>query len=161
MAMIKGKARWTKILGAPVDGYTKPGFKPDPKNKEWSFDLVLSEVGVKSALAQGVSPDKIKKNKDGESVLKFKRKAYKQDGTEAKPIEVVDDRGNPWDRSVMIGNDSVLNVMFSIRETGGISPIKVQVWEHVEYKAGEQFPNRDDVDDFKGKKVNLGDEEWE
>ena len=160
MAIVKGKSRWAKILGAPVDGYTKPGFKPDPKNKEWSFDLVLSDVGRTAAIKAGMPEDRIKKNKDGEWVVKFKRKAYKADGTEAKPIDVVDDRNNPWDRTKMIGNDSVLNVMFSVRDTGGISPIKVQVWEHVEYKKGDDFPNRDEVDDFKGKKVSLGDEEW-
>jgi hypothetical protein len=161
MSIIKGKARWFKVLGEPVDGYVKPGMKPDPRNKEWSFDLVLSDVGVKAALKNGVPADKIKTNKDGESVIKFRRRAIKADGNPAKPIDVFDDQGKPWDRSKAIGNDSVINVMFSVRDTGGIAPISVQIWEHVPYEAGAKFPTRDEMDDFAGKKVTLnGEEEW-
>ena len=137
--MIQGKARYAKIVGRPGDG-----FEPGEKNKEWSFDLVLNQPEIDKLAEEGINSIK---EKDGVRFIRFKRKAYKSDGEAAKPIKVVDRFGNDWNMTKWIGNDSVLNVKYGVREweygkKKGTSAdvIAVQVWEHVPYEGGEQFP---------------------
>lgn len=139
MAIIQGKARFVKILGKPIDGYD-----PGEQNKEWTFDLEV----------EGEVPDYFKvrvDEKTGAKFITFKRKAYKKDGTPAKPIAVIDDKGNDWDRSIMIGNGSTLNVLYDTQEWEfgrkkgtRASVIKVQVWDHVPYEGKEQLPIREE-----------------
>lgn len=141
--MIQGKSRYAKILGAPP-----PGFDNGPE--EWTFDLVLDEKGKEDFLASGASDFYVKVNKDtGEEYVKFTRKLVKRDGSEGKPFVVVGPDGQPWDQSKKIGNDSVLNVKYSMNEITHKgqkrlkpSALAVQVWEHVPYEGGNSFPTR-------------------
>lgn len=143
LAIVQGKARYCKILGKPQEGYD-----PGEENREWNFDLVVSKE-VEAGLPEYM---KIREDeKTGDRYITFKRKAYKKDGTAAKPIAVVDDKGREWDRDVMIGNGSTLNVLYDEQEwTFGrksgtrASVIKVQVWDHVPYKGKEDLPIRED-----------------
>lgn len=139
MAMIQGKARYAKIVGKPVAGYDE-----GEENKEWTFDLVIDEPTQAKLREEGF--EKKLKEKDGEVFMTFKRKAYKKDGEAAKPIKIVDRTGSDWN-GALIGNGSVLNVKYNINDwtygkKSGIRPdvIAVQVWDHVEYAGGEQFP---------------------
>lgn len=143
MPIKQGKARFVKILGNPVDGYNKT-----EDDKQWEFDLELSDEDAENA---GPGFNVKVDQKTGAKYVKFTRKAYKKDGTAAKPIAVVDDKGKDWDRSVMIGNGSTLNVLYDSKEwefgrKKGVrnSVIKVQVWDHVEYKRGDDLPIRED-----------------
>lgn len=152
--MIRGKARWAKILGKPVDGYKSKA----EKNKEWTFDIELDADGRDALIAQGFG-DRLK-HKDGITTFKFKRKAYKADGTASKPIKVVDSQGNTWPDDKLIGNESVLNVKYNVRqwadgEGQSADVLAVQVWEYVPYEGGEQFPTREDSSDDNGDK-----EQW-
>ena len=143
MAMIQGKARWTKILGKPVDGYD-----PGEKNKQWEFDIII-DANNRAKFEELEVDDKIKTDKNGVEFFKFVKKAYNKDGEANKPIKVVDANGKDWDREVLIGNDSVLNVKFNVQdwEFGKkrgkrVSVLAVQVWEHVPYEGGEAFPTK-------------------
>src|SRR6201996_4180955 len=107
-ALIQGKARWAKVLGAAPPGY-------DNGPAEWSLDVVLDEKGQKDFLSSGADKFYLKTdNKTGEVFVKFSRKAVKQDGTEAKPIKVVDHHGDEWNQSTLIGNGSTLNIQFTL-----------------------------------------------
>ena len=150
MAMIRGKAHWCKILGAPVNGYKSKL----EKNKEWTFDLEVDENGQAQLREQGFG-ERLK-DKGDHVTFKFKRKAYKADGTASKPIKVVDAQGNDWPEDKLIGNGSILNVKYNVRawqDGEGVSAdvLAVQVWEYVPYEGGEQFPTRE---------LEEGDERW-
>lgn len=151
--MLQGKAYWSKVLGKAQDGYTKG-------EREWSIDIGIDEDAVAKYLAEGGS-DFYLKTKDNHPAeghyIPFKRKEIKQDGTPAKPITVVDRKGNPWDPAKKIGNGSVVNFMFALNpvEVGKAkrnkpSLIKMQVWELVEYEGNGgteeyvEFPTDDD-----------------
>lgn len=145
--MLRGKGYWAKILGKAQDGYTKG-------EREWSIDIGLDEDAVAKYLKEGGSDFylKTKENHPAEGYyIPFKRKEIKQDGTPAKPIEVVDRKGQPWDPQVKIGNGSVLNFKFALNdvEVGKAvrkkpSLIAIQVWDLVEYTGG----NSDEYVDF-------------
>lgn len=144
---ITGKASWAKILGTPPAGY-------DNGPPEWSFDLILDEKGKADFLASGADKFYIRQNKEGQDFVRFVRKATKQDGTEAKPISVIDHQGTEWNQKTLIGNGSILNVKFANNEvkskgTKRLKPsvLAVQVWEHSPYKAKSDFPVKADTSD--------------
>jgi len=137
--MLQGKIFWAKILGKPQDGYTAG-------EKEWSCDIGVDQDAVDKYLAEGGS-DFYLKTKDNHPAegqfIPFKRKEIKQDKTPAKPITVVDRKGQPWDPTVRIGNGSVVNFKFALNpvEVGKAKRMKpsliaIQVWEHVPYEGG-------------------------
>jgi hypothetical protein len=145
MAMIQGEARWCKILGKPVDGYN-----PGEKNKQWEFEVLLDEANATKVTDLGLELQQ--NDKDPRPFFKFVKRAYNEEGEAKKPIRVVDEEGMDWDRKVSIGNGSVLNVKFNVRDwTFGkksgrkADVMAVQVWDHVPYEGGEQFPTRDEA----------------
>lgn len=137
--IINGKAYWAKIVGKPVDGYKN-------QYKEWSFDLAIDKDTASMLKKQGLG--KYLKNNDDDrgTYIHLRRKAKKKDGTDSKPIKIVDHRGNDWDNR-LIGNGSELNVNVGINEFDGnltLSPVSVQVWNLVPYIPKGQFPTRED-----------------
>jgi hypothetical protein len=153
--ILQGKAYWAKVLGNPQDGYTKG-------EREWSVDIGVDEKAVEKYLAEGGS-DFYLKSKDNHPAngqyLAFKRKEIKQDGTPAKPIEVVDNKGNPWDKSVKIGNGSTVNFKFALNEVtvAGKTRLKpsligLQVWEHVPFEGNsdeyQEYPSVDNEESW-------------
>ncbi len=142
--LIQVKAKWAKILGeAP------PGYENGPA--EWTLDGILDDKAEKEYIASGADPFYIKTNKDGEKFIKFTRKALKKDGTASQPIRVVDSHGEAWDQTKLIGNDSVLNVQFSLNEVNSKgkkrfkpSILAVQVWDFAAYKPKSGFPTKED-----------------
>ena len=137
--IIRGKAKWAKVLGEPVWGY-------ENTFKEWSIDVYVDEDTVERLKAEGLE-DRIKDKGDGPFV-KFSRKELKADGSPNKPIRIVDHKGQEWG-GAKIGNGSTVNVNFAINEykKGKFSAniLSLQVWEHVPYSGGE-FPTRDDAE---------------
>lgn len=146
--LIRGKAKWAKILGEPVWGY-------ENKFKEWSIDVYVDEATLAKLKAEGLG-SKIKDKGNGPYIT-FKRKELKQDGTANQPIRVVDHKGQAWN-GAKIGNGSVVNVNFAINEFGknqkAANILSLQVWELVKYEGGE-FPvkNEDGEEDDWSKEV--------
>lgn len=135
---ITGKALYAKIIGDPVPGY-------EPAQKEWTFDLVLDSENQKKFLDSGASDFYIKETKNGEPYVRFTRKEIKKDGTKGSPIRVVDDQGAEWDDR-LVGNDSTLNVQYTLNEVGKGKEVRlkpsvlaVQVWDLKSYKAPSGF----------------------
>lgn len=142
--LIQANAKWCKLLGKAPPGY-------DNGPAEWSVDAILDKDNEKLFLASGADPFYVKVNKEGERFVKFTRKAVKATGEESKPIRVVDHRGDDWDQSKLIGNDSVLNLSFSLNEvkskgTKRMKPslLAVQVWDWKPYKGKSEFPIKED-----------------
>src|SRR5690349_14477402 len=126
--LIRGTAKWAKVIGEPVWGY-------ENKNKEWSIDVYLDEETVHRLEVEGLA-DKIKDKGNGPFIT-FKRREFKQDGTKNQPIRVVDHRGEAWDPQVKIGNGSTVNVNFAINEYGknqkSANILSMQVWDLVRF----------------------------
>ena len=117
--------------------------------KEWSFDLANLDAKTIKALKKAGLGGLIKnKDDDRGDFIHLRRRAKKKDGEDAKPISIVDHRNNKWDDR-LIGNGSTLNVFVAINENGGhgrksLSPLSIQVWDHVEYQPKSAFPTRED-----------------
>jgi hypothetical protein len=136
--LIRGKAKWAKVLGEPVWGY-------ENKFKEWSIDVYVDEETEKRLKAEGLG-SKLKDKGNG-TYITFKRKELKQDGSPNQPIRIVDHKGEAWNPKQKIGNGSIVNVNFAINEFGknqkSANILSLQVWELVKYEGGE-FPTRED-----------------
>lgn len=147
--MIKAKAYYAKVIGKPKPGY-------DKTKLEWSLDAAISPDTKKLLIKQGIGEYVKNKGDDRGDFITFKRPAMKADGTPAKPIRVVDNKGQPWDQNTFIGNTSTININYALNEkaSGGIKPglIAVQVWEHVPYVPSdgtmEDFPVIDGAEDW-------------
>lgn len=148
---IRGKLFWPKVLGEPVDNYSKDG-------KEWVFDLALDADGIKQAKVLKVLNIKDKDDERGK-FLTFKQK-YREVGTNedgspryTKAPRVLDATGKEWDKDTKIGNGSVADVKFEIRNYGtgkypGIYPRAIRVLDHVPYDGGNDFPELSSDDEF-------------
>lgn len=153
MAVIRGKAFWAKILGDPVPGY-------DPDQKEWTIDVTVDDEARATLEELGLG-DKIKNKTDEKpddergDFITFKRKALKSDGTEARPIRVVDRKKNEWPQDKLIGNGSEVFVQFAVNEweyrgRSGVKPgiMSVMVVDHVPYESSDELPDLDEDDEF-------------
>lgn len=138
--IIRGTAKWAKVIGEPVWGY-------ENKHKEWSIDVYVDEETAHKLEVHGLK-DKIKDKGNGQYIT-FKRRELKQDGTPNQPIRVVDHHNELWNPKVRIGNGSTINVNFAINEYGknqkSANILSLQVWDLVPYEGGE-FPTKDETD---------------
>jgi hypothetical protein len=136
--LIRGTAKWAKIVGEPVWGF-------ENKHKEWSIDVYVDEETFHRLEMEGLK-DKIKDKGNG-AYITFKRRELKQDGSPNQPIRVVDHHGEPWNPKIKIGNGSTVNVNFAINEYGknqkSANILSLQVWDLVKYE-GSEFPTRED-----------------
>lgn len=149
MALMRGTAYWTKILGKPLPGYTEGDKALAPK--EWSMDFTPDADGLAAAKLQGFTGKLKNKGDERGQFIHFTRGEFKAGGNEIanQPIPVVDHHGKPWDRKVLIGNGSTVNVKYSVYEgRKGNKPIllAVQVWNLIPYvgKPQADFPVKDE-----------------
>jgi len=90
------------------------GTKYMSEDKEWSVDCLLSPEQAKTWKDSGVKP--AVKDKDGQTFIKLKKDCvWRNSGDPKKPPMVVDKFGDSMD-PLIIGNDSVCNVQYSIRD---------------------------------------------
>jgi len=141
------KVNWCKLLGAPVDNYAKDG-------KEWTVDLIFEDEALVGVREAGFATEAyLKTLKDGtENVFKYRRNAVRKDGEPAKPIEVVDKYGKPWDSNILIGNGSTVTIKYFLTtmESGKnegkqkLVLTGVKVDDLVEYAAEDNFQFEED-----------------
>ncbi len=145
---IRGKTSYAKILGNPVLNYSKDG-------KEWKMDLKIGKDTAKELKNYGIA-DRVKMKPDyldGQPYITFKQRELRPDGTPNKPIAVVDIAGKPWDQNKLIGNESDVDVQFTVRDYGpgkkaGMYIRKVRVLNLVPYEGGDVLPPIDENDPF-------------
>lgn len=139
--ILNGKGYWCKVTGKPRPGY-------DKETLEWSFDLAIDKDTVKELRKSGLG--KYVKNKDDErgDYIHLRRKAKKKNGDAAQPITIYNHRNELWDGS-LIGNGSTLNVNVAINEFDkklSLSPLSIQVWDHVPYQPKSPFEAKEGED---------------
>lgn len=150
--IINGIAHWAKVVGPAQPGY-------DKTQKEWSIDVAINEATKKVLQEAGIGSKVKNKGDDRGDFITFKRKELRSDGTPAKPIEIKNSMGKPWDGKTLIGNGSEVNIKFLVNEVPyngkvfkkpGI--LALQVVKLVEYEGGdrEDFPeyNEDGAEDW-------------
>lgn len=138
MPIRSGKMYYCKVLGDGAKNYEGDGL-------EWSFDLVVEGDTLAEMEKEGVKAKPKNKGDGRGDFYQFRKATVNADGKPAKPIEVVDKAGKPWDRNVAIGNESVVDVKYLLKEYEykGKKGIKrnilaVRVKDHVPYEAGER-----------------------
>lgn len=145
--LIQGKAYWSKLLGEPIRNEQYP---ENPRT--WSIDVTVDGEAVKALREAGLYAKVKNKGDDRGQFITLKRKEFKADGvTKNQPVKVVDHRGNPWKKDVLIGNGSTVNVRFNVYKDkqGRANPaiLAVQVWDLVKYEApdrsNDDFPVKD------------------
>ena len=150
IVFIRGPIYWPKVLGAPVPNYNKDG-------NEWAFDLSLTKDGLTQAKAVKVQkkPALNIKNRDDErgDFLSFRQRELRADGEPNNPIRVIDSAGNKWPDDVKIGNGTIADVKFEVRDFGvgkfpGIYPRAIRIIEHVPYETSEFAPLSSDDEYF-------------
>lgn len=140
--LIRGKAKWAKVTGAPHFGY-------EDKFKEWSIDVYPEEESLERLIAEGLK-DKIKDKGNGPYIT-FKRKELKADGSPNQPIRIVDHQGDVLQDKdtpckLKIGNGSIVNVNFAINDYSktqkNVAILSMQIWDLVKFEGGE-FPTKE------------------
>lgn len=131
MPVVSGTAKWASIQ--------QPNTKFD---HVWSIDVVVDMETAKRLKAEGLP---VKKDKDGDIIIKCKKKVFRKDGSKNQPPRVVD--GNKEPLMDLVGNGSKVNVQYQPYEWNfagnsgiGAGLVAVQVLELVPFEgAGDEF----------------------
>lgn len=102
MAITQGIAYWANVQ-KPVANFNRDGF-------EYTIDLHVDDTEANKLKEAGVNI----REKDGELVAKFKKKAERNDGSKNTPPKVVDADNVLFDKE--IGNGSKVRVQYRIYE---------------------------------------------
>jgi hypothetical protein len=149
--MLRGKVNYFKFLGDPRPNYNKDG-------NEWTTDFFDFDADAVKKLKKLGIGDRIK-NKgdaylDGEDFLTFKHKELTSMGKPNRKVPVVDAAGKPWPEDKLIGNGSVVDVKFVVKDNGkgfkkSVWPRGFRVLEHIPYEGqGDLFEPLDESDEF-------------
>ena len=135
------KVEWAKV------------FEPDTKfTPVYSVDAVLDQQHVKQLQEDGLG-DMIKE-KDGNKVFRFKKKAISKDGKPLPPPKVVDMKKQPF--TELLGNGTVCNIAyepfdyeFAGRKGKTARLLALQVVDHVPFvpKVEDLFEGEEDSED--------------
>ena len=134
--VIRGTLDWAKVLGKPrLNTYTE--------ENEWSVDVTPNAEGRAIIKKAGIT-DKLRDPKDNDSrketFLSFRQKELRKDKSgnmvANQPIKVVDAGGNKWDETKMIGNGTIADVKFTVKDNEkgrpkGVYIQAIRVLQHV------------------------------
>jgi hypothetical protein len=135
---VRGKLFWAKVLGEPVDNYSKDG-------KEWTFDLSPDADGLQTLEDVGLTGKIKNKEDDRGDFIQFRQKEKRRDGSLNRRISVTDAQGNPWPADKLLGNETVADVKFEKKDYGegkhpGVYPQAIRILDHKEYQRVEFAP---------------------
>lgn len=148
---IRGTTSYAKVLPHQL----APNFAKD--GKEWSVDIKLNDpAGDEKRFKKIGIADRIRQKEtylDGAEFMTFRQPELKADGTPNKPIKIVDAKGRDWDNETEIGNGSVVDVRFAVKDYGpgkkkGVYIRGIRVLEHVPYEKADLFEPLDENDEF-------------
>lgn len=150
MPVVNGEAKWASIQ--------QPNTTFEPV---WSIDVVVDVETAKKLKAEGLP---VKKDKDGDIILKCKKKVYRKDQTKNQSPRVVD--GNKEPLLDLVGNGSKVNVQYQPYEWNyagnsgiGAGLVAVQVLELVPFGgAGDEFEKVGDTVVVGGDEPSSGQE---
>ena len=151
--VIRGELNWAKVLGSPV-------LNTFTEEREWSVDVTPDKAGRAELKTLGAS-DKLREPKETdsrtESFLTFRQREYRDtpegDRIANQPPRVIDVEGKDWPTNKLIGNGSVADVKFTLRDNGkgrpkGLYVQAVRVLKHVSYEVEEFAPLSTDDEFF-------------
>lgn len=145
-------------------------------NHAWEIQAVLTEeqADALQAEAKGINKKGIKIKKDDAGLLtfRFKRAVKRADGSENEAPVVVGPGGKDdhWPKGVNIGNGSICNIQYAMREFtfGNTKGVKVdlkglQVLHHVAYGVadGDEFESEDNGEGVSTSKASADNEEFD
>ena len=138
MPIRRGKIYYAKVFRDGAENYERDG-------REWSFDFLVDKATLQEMEKEGVRAKPKNKGDDRGDYYQFRKPILKKDGSPAKPIEVVDKAGAPWDPDVAIGNESVVEIKYLLKEfeykdKKGIKRniLAIRVVDHVPYEGGQR-----------------------
>lgn len=140
--VVNGPVYWAKVLGDPVDNYSKDG-------KEWTLDITVDDETKKIFKDLGIE-DRVKNKGDERGdFVQFRQREKRMDGTLNRPISVVDENGDPWPQDKLIGNGTIVDLRFDFQDYGkgkfpGIYPKAIRVRELNEYAPQYFEPLKDE-----------------
>ena len=124
------------------------------KVKAKGFDAIIKKAGITDKLRDPKDNDSRK-----ETFLSFRQKELRKDKSgnmvANQPIKVVDAGGNKWDETKMIGNGTIADVKFTVKDNGkgrpkGVYIQAIRVLQHVPYEVQEFAPLSSDDEYFAG-----------
>lgn len=134
--------------------------KLDPENPAEAFGDYVWDVQVQfdeDRLDEMQLLGKVRQLDNGRYALNFKKKAFKKDGSGARPISVVDIHRQPID-PLRIGNGSVANIKLLLRDyeirnpqgrvtSKGVARTlqKIQIVDYIPYEPQDDFDFDDEV----------------
>lgn len=148
--VIRGTLNWAKIVDEPVmNDFTG--------EREWSIEIDLDSDGLKQI--KSIKPDISKKikEKNGRKFIQFRQKEFRVDKKTGekianKRINIVDGSNNTWPEGVKIGNGSIGDIKFQVKDWGKVSQpgvyiqsvrvLKHEKFERVDFeplKPGDEF----------------------
>lgn len=144
IGVIRGKTNYCKLLGDPRLNYSGDG-------REWTVDILIDEDTIKELKKLGID-DKVRRKDnylDNQPFLTFRQREFLPDGREADRPEVRDITNKLWDQEVNIGNGSVVDVKFVVKDYGkgkkkGMYLRSMRVMDHVPYDDGFKEPDEND-----------------
>lgn len=145
-AVVRGVLTWAKVLGEPrMNTFTN--------EREWSVDITPDEDSMKKLKELKITErlrDPKEEDDRTEQYLSFRQKEFRTDPVSGekkanRPIEVVDIQGRAWDGKTLLGNGTVADVKFTVRDYGkgkpkGVYIQAVRVLELVPYVANTFAP---------------------
>jgi len=144
MAIVKGAVRWAQVY--------QPNTKFTPV---WEVDVILSKEDAVRLKKEGLA---VKKDDEGNYVVKFKRKVQKASGEQNTPPRVIDKNNQVI--TDLIGNGSICAVQYYAKEWkyAGKSGVKghlqgIKVLKLVPYMKDELADIKDD--DFDDGETNF------
>lgn len=147
--VIRGKAHWAKVLGAPLLN-TFSGVR------EHSIDITPDEAGLAEIKRIGAPKLRDPGPKDTRTAqfVTFRHKETREDRQSGEivkndPIKIVDAAGTPWPQDKLIGNESTVDLKFSVKAYGpgkpkGVYVKAIRVLELNEYVRQEFAPLSED-----------------
>lgn len=151
--VIRGTLHWAKVLGEPrMNTYTE--------EREWSVDVTPNKDGLAEIERLGLK-DKLREPKENDSrkeeFISFRQREYRTDKegnkVKNKPVRIVDIEGNEWPERTLLGNGTVADVKFNLRDNGkgrpkGIYIQAIRVLDLVPYEVQEFAPISSDDEFF-------------
>lgn len=145
-SVIRGTLNWAKILGEPrMNTFTE--------EREWSVDVTPDENSMKIIKALKIT-ERLREPKENdpreEPFLSFRQKEFRTNAstgekTANRPITVVGVDGRPWDQSSLLGNGTLADIKFRVKNFGKGKPVgvylqAVRILEHVPFEREEFAP---------------------
>lgn len=129
----EGNVKWCKVLGEPREMY-------DPtKGNEWSTVITVTKEAKQALKGYKVLNHFKIDDETDQQFLTIRKAELTKNGQKNKPVIVVNEMGEPWDQSKLIGNGSLVKAKVSLApfkrdgvEHHKVTLEKITVLHHVE-----------------------------